>query len=130
MWKAKEWEALTDWETAFWADGQGQSPERVPEVRRRVHDWVLENYLAEKEEGEPQPLDPPAAGRLGDLKAPLLVMLGTLDDPGTVDSMRHLARSVDGARLEEFESAHMVNLEHPDRFNRVLREHLDAAGQA
>ena len=130
MWKAKEWEALTDWETAFWADGQGQPPERVPEVRRRVHDWVLENYLAEKEEGEPQPLDPPAAGRLGDLKAPLLVMLGTLDDPGTVDSMRHLAKSVDGARIEEFESAHMVNLEHPDRFNRVLREHLDAARQA
>jgi len=129
MWKAKEWEALTDWETAFWADGQGQSPDRVPEVRRRVHAWVLENYLAEKEEGEPQPLDPPAVGRLADLRAPLLVMLGTLDDPGTVDSMRHLASSVGGARLEEFESAHMVNLEHPDRFNRVLREHLDAAGR-
>ena len=57
-------------------------------------------------------------------------MLGTLDDPGTVNSMRHLGSSVDGARLEEFESAHMVNLEHPDRFNRVLREHLDAAGQS
>ena len=27
MWKAKEWEAITDWETAFWADGQGQSAE-------------------------------------------------------------------------------------------------------
>ena len=52
-------------------------------------------------------------------------MLGTLDDPGTVDSMRHLAGSVRGARLEEFESAHMVNLEHPERFNRVLRAFLD-----
>ena len=52
-------------------------------------------------------------------------MLGTLDDPGTVDSMRHLAASVSGARLEEFESAHMVNLEHPERFNRVLRAFLD-----
>ncbi len=125
MWKQKEWDRLTDWETAFWADGPGQSPERVPEVRRRVHAWVLENYRAEKEEGQPQPLDPPAVGRLGELKAPLLVMLGTLDDPGTVESMRRLAEMVPGARLEEFESAHMVNLEHPDRFNRVLREFLD-----
>ena len=125
MWKQKEWEKLTDWETAFWADGPGQSPDRAPDVRRRVHDWVLTNYRAEKEEGEPQPLDPPALGRLGDLRAPLLVMLGTLDDPGTVESMRHLAATVPGARLEEFESAHMVNLEHPDRFNRVLREFLD-----
>ena len=126
MWKAKKWEELTDWETAFWADGPGQSPDRVPEIRRRVHDWVLSNYRAEKEEGEPQPLDPPAEGRLGDLRAPLLVMLGTLDEPSTSDAMRHLAERVPGARLEEFESAHMVNLEHPDRFNRVLREFLDS----
>ena len=125
MWKAKQWDELTEWETSFWADGPGQSPDRVPEVRRRVHDWVLTNYRAEKEEGNPQPLDPPAVGRLGELRPPLLVMLGTLDDPGTVDSMRHLVASVPGARLEEFESAHMVNLEHPDRFNRVLREFLD-----
>ena len=126
MWKQKKWEKLTDWETAFWADGPGQSSDRVPEVRRRVHDWVLENYRAEKEEGQPQPLDPPAVGRLGELRAPLLVMLGTLDEPGTVESMRHLAASVPGAQLEELESAHMVNLEHPERFNRVLRAYLDA----
>ena len=127
MWKDKDWAGITEWETAFWADGQGQSPDRVPEVRRRVHDWVLANYRAEKEEGEPQPLDPPAVGRLGELRAPLLVMLGTLDEPATVDSMRYLARTVPGARLEEFEAAHMVNLEHPERFNRVLREFLDAS---
>ena len=67
MEEARDWEALTDWETAFWADGPGQSPDRVPEVRRRVHDWVLSNYRAEKVEGEPQPLDPPAETRLADL---------------------------------------------------------------
>jgi 3-oxoadipate enol-lactonase len=127
MWKAKAWEELSEWETAFWADGPGQSPDRVPEVRRRVHEWVLSNYVAEKEEGEPQPLDPPAVGRLGAVRVPLLVVLGTLDDPGTVDAMRHLAASVPGARLEELEAAHLVNLEHPERFNRILREHLDAA---
>jgi 3-oxoadipate enol-lactonase len=125
MEEARDWEALSDWETAFWADGPGQSPDRVPEVRRRVHDWVLANYRAERVEGEPQPLDPPAETRLAGLRAPLLVMLGTLDDPGTVDSMRHLAASVSGAQLEEFESAHMVNLEHPPRFNRLLRAFLD-----
>jgi 3-oxoadipate enol-lactonase len=130
MEQARDWEGLADWETAFWADGPGQSPDRVSEIRRRVHDWVLANYRAEKEGGQPQPLDPPAVGRLGDLRAPLLVMLGTLDEPSTTDAMRHLAASVPGARLEEFEAAHMVNLEHPERFNRVLREFLDAHRQA
>jgi 3-oxoadipate enol-lactonase len=96
MWKAKEWEALSDWETAFWADGPGQPADRVPEIRRRVHGWILENYRAEKEEGEPQPLDPPAETRLGDLRAPLLVMLGTLDEPSTTDACatwRHPCRA-------------------------------------
>ena len=124
MLTAKNWEGLSEWEAAFWADGPGQSADRVPAVRARVHEWVLANYRAEKEEGQPQPLDPPADKRLGDLRAPLLVMLGTLDEGGTSESMRHLAASVPGARLEEFEAAHMINLEHPERFNALLREHF------
>ncbi len=129
LWVAHNWEALADWETAFWADGPGQPPDRVdPTVRERVHAWVLSNYRALKEEGTPQPLDPPAVGRLGELRVPLLVILGTLDEPGTSESMRHLAGAVPGARLEVFEgSAHMLNLEQPDRFNRVLRDFLDAS---
>jgi 3-oxoadipate enol-lactonase len=126
LWEAKDWAALADWETAYWADGPGQSPDRVPDIRERVHGWILENYRAEKEEGTPQPLDPPAVGRLAGMRTPLLVILGTLDDRGTSDAMRHLARTVPGARLEEFEAAHMVNLEHPDRFNALLREFLAA----
>jgi 3-oxoadipate enol-lactonase len=55
-------------------------------------------------------------------------MVGDLDDPGTVGHCRYLAASVPGARLEVFEgAAHMINLEQPDRFNRVLREFLTAA---
>jgi pimeloyl-ACP methyl ester carboxylesterase len=95
-------------------------------VHARVRDWVLENYRAEKEEGKPQVLDPPAAGRLGELKAPLLVIIGTLDDPGTQESMRHLAEVVPGARLEVFDGvAHMINLEQPERFNALLREFFE-----
>ena len=127
--EAKDWAALADWETAYWADGPGQPADRVdPDVRAKVHDWILTTYLAEKEAGEPQQLDPPAVGRLGELRAPLLVMLGTLDDPGTSESMRHLADAVPGARLEIFEgSAHMLNLEQPERFNALLLEFLGEA---
>jgi pimeloyl-ACP methyl ester carboxylesterase len=124
--EAKDWQAISEWETAFWADGPGQSPDRVPQVRGLVHDWILSNYKAEKVEGEPQPLQPPAVERLAELRAPLLVIAGTLDDPGTTESMRFLAETVPGARYAEFETAHLINLEQPERFNRVLREFLDA----
>jgi len=124
---AHDWGPVAEWETAYWADGPGQPSDRVdPAIRSKVHEWILTTYQAEKEEGQPQPLDPPAAGRLAELRAPLLVMLGTLDDPGTSQAMRHLAAAVPGARLEVFEgSAHMLNLEQPDRFNTSLREFLD-----
>ena len=127
----KDWEALADWETRFWVDGPGQPPDRVDAaVRRQVHDWILSNYRAEKDEGTPQPLDPPANARLADLRAPLLVMVGNLDEVETQAHCRYLASAVSGARLEVFENgAHMLNLEQPERFNRVLREFLDAQGQ-
>lgn len=127
LWEAKDWERLADWEADFWMNGAGQPSGRAdPAIRAKVHDWILSNYRAEKEEGQPMVLDPPAVGRLGELRAPVLVMLGTLDEPGTSHAMRHLAASVPGAQLEVFEdAAHMLNLEQPELFNRVLRRFLD-----
>jgi 3-oxoadipate enol-lactonase len=126
LWEAKDWQALAELETRVFVDGWGQPTERVdPALRRRVHDWILETYREEKSEGQPQPLDPPAAGRLGELSLPVLVMLGTADEPGAVAAGRHLAASVAGARLEEFEGvAHMIQLEQPERFNRLVLEFL------
>ncbi len=127
--EAKDWERLARWETDFWVNGPSQPSDRVPAaIRDRVHDWILANYRAEKTYGQPQPLDPPAAGRLAELRAPLLVVIGTADEAGTQAACRFLAESVPGARLEVFDgAAHLVNLEQPDRFNRVLREFLDAS---
>ena len=128
---AKDWEGISEWETAHWADGPGQPKDRVdPALRARVHDWILTNYQAQKEEGTPQPLDPPAVGRLSELRAPLLVIIATLDEPGTQQSMHHLAKLVPGARLEVFEgAAHMLNLEQPDRFNALLRAFFSHAAR-
>ncbi len=79
-------------------------------------------------EGQPQPLNPPAVGRLSELRAPLLVISGTLDKPGTRESMRHLADAVPGSRFEVFEgAAHMLNLEQPERFNMLLLEFFGAS---
>jgi 3-oxoadipate enol-lactonase len=59
------------------------------------------------------------------------VMIGTLDDSGVNEACRRLAATVPNARLEVFEgSAHMMNLEQPERFNAILREFLAANAQA
>jgi pimeloyl-ACP methyl ester carboxylesterase len=129
--EAKDWEGLARWETQHWVNGPGQPADRVdPALRTRVHDWILSNYRAEKVAGEPQPLRPPAVERLSELQAPLLVVIGTLDEPETVDTCRYLAAHVPGARLEIFEgAAHMLNLEQPERFTRLIREFFASAAR-
>jgi pimeloyl-ACP methyl ester carboxylesterase len=90
-----------------------------------VHDGILATYRAEKAEGKPQPLDPPAAERLDSIRVPTLVMIGEVDEPGGVAAGHHLASSVEGARLVEFPGvAHMIQLEEPERFNRLVLDFL------
>jgi 3-oxoadipate enol-lactonase len=124
--EAKDWEALADFETRFWVDGPGQPTDRVdPELRTRVHDWILSSYRAEKPDGQPQPLEPPAAERLDEVRMPVLVMIGDLDERTTQVACGHLAVSVPNGRLETFPGvAHMINLEQPDRFNHAVMEFL------
>jgi 3-oxoadipate enol-lactonase len=126
LWEAKDWASLAELETQVWVDGWGQPPTRVdPEIRRTVQDWILASYRAEKPEGKPQPLDPPAVQRLAEVQVPTLVMIGSVDEPGGVSAGRHLAASVAGARLVEFHDvAHMIQLEEPDRFNALVLEFL------
>jgi pimeloyl-ACP methyl ester carboxylesterase len=127
MWEAHEWEGLSDLETRWWVDGPGQSPDRVdPAMRELVHGWILSNYRAEKEEGIPQPLQPPAFERLEEVAVPLLVTMGGLDDPGTNEACRVLASRVAGARTIVYDAAHMMTLEHPGRFADDLLAFLDA----
>jgi hypothetical protein len=45
----------------------------------QVHDWIFPSYEAEKSEGQPQPLDPPAAGRLNEVCVPAQLVVGTAD---------------------------------------------------
>jgi 3-oxoadipate enol-lactonase len=126
VWEAKDWETLAELETKTWVDGWGQPSGRVDAgLRQKVHGWILDSMKAEKPEGKPQPLIPPAAERLGDLGIPTLVLIGQADEPGAVLAERHLASSVAGAQVVEFPGvAHMIHLEEPERFNELVLDFL------
>jgi len=65
--------------------------------------------------------------RLPTLRVPVLVVCGA-DDAGTPASEnRRLAGLIQGARYEEIADArHFPNVEHPDTFNRIMIEWLNA----
>lgn len=125
-WEAGEWEWLADRETELWVDGPGQPADRVlPEVRAKVHDWILTNYRAKKEYGQPIQLDRKPVDRLGEVSIPTLVVIGDLDEVGTIESGEFLAAGVSGARTERFpDCAHMLSMEQPERFAMVISEFL------
>ena len=77
--EAKDWDWIIDTETAFWVDGPRQPSDRVPSaIRQRVHEWIAEAYRDHgAEELTALPLEPPAAGRLGEIEMPTLSWLAT-----------------------------------------------------
>lgn len=126
--EARDWEPLVELETQVWTDGPGQPPDRVdPDVRRRMIAWNMENYLADQNPNQSIQPDRPTVERLDEISVPTLLMWGTLDELGTLRSGEKLLAEIGGARSHVFEGvAHMVNLERPAEFNRLVREFLES----
>jgi pimeloyl-ACP methyl ester carboxylesterase len=63
--------------------------------------------------------------RLGEIRAPALIVVGTLDLPDIQGIAKRLAAEVRGARLEVIDGVgHMINLEIPDRFRALVTAFL------
>jgi pimeloyl-ACP methyl ester carboxylesterase len=128
MAEAKDWAAVADAETAYWFDGPGQPADRAdPAIRAMVREWIYSNYAAEIESGTPQPLEPSADTQLNRLTMPVLAVVGERDEAWAVASMKHLAAAVPNGRFELLEdAAHLLNLEYPERFTRLILDFIGA----
>jgi len=119
---------LTDLEVEVWVDGFQRTPDQVdPQVRKTVRQMIAANYA--RKDGEPKPivLAPPAAGRLAEIKAPTLVIVGDLDTSDTRAAAEALARGIPGAKYYVVKgTAHLPNMERPDEFNHIVLEFLSA----
>ena len=124
--EAKDWAGLADLMVRVWVDGLGQPLGRGPEdVRELVRTMCLETSVQEKSYGDPVPLDPPASGRLHELRAPMLLITGEYDVPTTALVADVLAASVPSRRIDVDGVAHLPNLERPAWFTETLLAFLD-----
>jgi pimeloyl-ACP methyl ester carboxylesterase len=124
----KDFDLLNELELRLWTDGPGQRPDRVAsEVRERVREMNAV-ALGHHEEITSRRLDPPAAGRLGEIHVPTLVVVGDLDTRGVREACAALTNGIAGASQMVFPGvAHMVNLEMPEEFNRIVSNFLNNA---
>jgi len=119
--KAGDLERMVDLQLRVW------TPLRTnPEVDRRIRDIAMDNRAVDTLDWSlSQRLDPPAAGRLAEVRVPTLVILGEHDVRPMAVIGEKLARGIPGARkLVIGDSDHLPNMRNPDEFNRAVLEFL------
>jgi pimeloyl-ACP methyl ester carboxylesterase len=103
---------------------------KIPELRARLEE-ILAQYSGWGwlHESPGEPMDPPASRRLGDVRARTLVLIGEHDLPDFHRIARALGERIPSAKLVTVPGAgHMLNMEAPEEFNRLVLEFLDAPG--
>ncbi len=112
--------------TQVWVDGPSRPSVQVdPAVRSRAYDMILHTIRMPEGDGERQEIDPPAIERLADIQAPALVILGENDAPDIHAIAELLMNGLPNSRLVEMDDvAHMLNMERPAEFNRLVLDFL------
>jgi len=88
---------------------------------------LLRENTGREGEGPVRWLDPPAVGRLSEIRAPTLVLATEHDFPDMITTSRFLAERIPGAQFEMIAgAAHIPNMERPEEFNQLVLEFLDS----
>jgi pimeloyl-ACP methyl ester carboxylesterase len=110
---------VNELEIQMWVDGPCRRPDQVyPAVRTLALDMnriALENP---QDLGNEIPLDPPAVGRLGEIKVPTLVIYGDIDAPYIPAASEFMMKNIPGAKKVVMKDvAHLPNMEKSGEFN-------------
>jgi len=90
-----------------------------------LRSYELQQGAWEAGADEEDVLDPPLAGRLGEVRCPTLVLVGDHDVADMQAIAAHVAGSIDGARLVTVPRAsHLPSLERPDEVNALVVDFL------
>ncbi|MDO3703879.1 alpha/beta hydrolase [Micromonospora sp. C28SCA-DRY-2] len=116
-------------EVRFWVVGPGRRPEDVdPELLAFAREMDQRALAAEQALSavDVAELDPPAIGRLGELRMPVLVTAGAADVPDISRlADRIAAEAPDAVRLPDVpDAAHLLPLERPEPVNAALLDFL------
>lgn len=115
-----------------WVDGPGRPPDAVdPAIRAFVGEMQLDAFELPDWDSDGAPeseLEPPAHARFAEIGCPTLVVVGEADQGATRDAAKRLAAEVPHVRLVSWpDAAHMLTLERPDEFARLVLDFVDAA---
>jgi 3-oxoadipate enol-lactonase len=110
----------------IWVVGTGRTPDQIdPAIMALVREMYLISLATPDGLGVNQPLDPPAANRLDQIKAPTLIVVGDRDTPVILAIAEWLEQHIAGAQKFVMpNTAHVPNMEQPAAFNARVLEFL------
>jgi 3-oxoadipate enol-lactonase len=110
----------------MWVDGPHRTPAEVnPQVRERVREMVTRSFHLSRLAPNCKGLEPPAAGRLSEVRVPTLVAPGENDAPDIHAIGQLIHESVVGSKVVKIRDVgHTLVMEKPDEFNRVVADFL------
>jgi pimeloyl-ACP methyl ester carboxylesterase len=120
-------EGAAEFDVRTWVVGPFRRPSGVSSsVRRRVKEMQLHNLSLPHPDGaESLPLEPRAMTRLGDIRARTLILIGNKDVQFFQSLSAIAAKEIPNAkRIVVPGVAHMINMEKPETFNRIVREFI------
>lgn len=115
-----------------WVDGPGREPEEVDAaVRERVGEMqlrALELQVPVGDDADEELLVPDLVDRLGEVKAPTLILVGDEDVPDMQAITEWLAREIPGSRRATIaNTAHVPSMERPREFDELVLPFLREA---
>jgi 2-hydroxy-6-oxonona-2,4-dienedioate hydrolase len=126
-------ERVSELQLRLWVDGPFRQPEQVdPQVRQRAAEMnriPVEHGTFMLDTQPVDPLDPPAATRLNQVRVPTLIVAGALDHPELLRAADMMEKGIPGTKKVIISgAAHVPNMEKPAEFNREVLSFLKDAG--
>ena len=127
-WQAGDLDQVAWANVRTWVDGPLRGGPAPTELRQAVFDMYRPALQLQKVEGavDSDALEPRSSGRLAEIGAQTLVIVGELDQPDMMKVGEHLAREIPEARLVVMPGvSHLPPMEDPDEFVRIVTDFLE-----
>jgi pimeloyl-ACP methyl ester carboxylesterase len=101
----------------------------LPEATRRKTRAMMLQALQRTGSGlgEVAEIDPPAVKRLGEVKAPTLVIIDEYDHPAVQEMNQFMAEGIPGAETVRLKAGHLPSIDVPDEFTAAVGAFLAKA---
>lgn len=128
--EAGDLDRAADLDVRMWFDGQGRTPEQVDAGKRALAyemDRLALTHEAKRLGTMVAGEQPPAADRLSEAEAPVLIVVGAHDEPFTLAAADYMAERLPRVQKATIEDgAHLCNMDQPDEFYRIVKGFLDS----